>query len=92
MKVNQWARVLVLSLLFFIMLQVLIRGGSSLMMQIEKTQTLSGGRCQMASTGGTLKSSTAAARMDSPQMPFIFPRSLLLYCYSAAFSVSMFMA
>ena len=43
-----------------------MRDGSFLMTQIEKTQTLTGGRCQMASTGGTLKSSTAAARMDSP--------------------------
>ena len=69
-----------------------MRGGSSLMTQIEKTQTRTGGRCQMASTGRTLKSSTAAARMDSPPTPFIFPRTLLLCCYSVAFSVSMFMA
>ena len=69
-----------------------MRGGSSLMTQIEKTQTRTGGRCQMASTGRTLKSSTAAARMDSPLMPFIFPRALLLSCYNMAFSVSMFMA
>ena len=37
------------------------------MIKITQTATHAQGRCQMASTGRTLKSSTAAARMDSPQ-------------------------
>lgn len=62
------------------------------MIKITQTATHAQGRCQMASTGRTLKSSTAAARMDSPPMPFIFLPALLLYCYNMAFSVNMVMA
>ena len=57
-----------------------MRDGSIGMTMIKITQTATQGRCQMATTGRTLKSSTAAARMDSPPMPLYLSSYQLSFC------------
>lgn len=53
-----------------------MRDGSIGMTMIKIAQIATQGHSQMASTGRTLKSSTVAARMDSPPMPFISSHKL----------------